>query len=81
MVHRFGKTAIELALLRGYGKSQDLRLSELMVSSLRSCEEDFEDETLVLVRDRALQDEKLVDKIIPGMSVVKMKKFVRLTSR
>ena len=81
LFQRYGDSAAEIVLLRGYGKDADKRLPELVVKSLLSVRDSMDDGALLIVKDRAVSQTSDVKRLIPGISELEMKKYVRLTSR
>ena len=81
LMHRFGAGALEVVLLRGFGDESASRLYDLVVRSLSACEDSVDSEALVLVKDRAALSSDNIEKLMPGIQKLGMKKYVRLTSR
>ena len=81
LFQRYGNSAVEVALLRGYGKDADKRLPELVIKSLLAVRDNMDEGALLIVKDRAVSTGSDVTKLIPGISELEMKKYVRLTSR
>ncbi len=81
LLHRLGVSSLEIVILRGYGKDELSMVKGLLAGCVKECKKDMSDDTLLILKERALTYDKSGKDIIPGVSEVKVKKFVRLTSR